>query len=148
LLLGLLREELCFAAKLLKERGIVLEQVRSDLALNPHETPFRDPVRVTAGSFHGVVQPSYLVSIKPGHPLVGREAELERLLESPRAPPYQQSGVSWGTRRGPAGNCPRPRAAHRAMTRFLFSLPTQRSWNSICRRPRAVKNSRIFAKHC
>jgi len=86
--LGLLREELCFAAKLLKERGIVLEQVRSDLALNPHETPFRDPVRVTAGSFHGVVQPSYLVSIKPGHPLVGREAELERLLESPRAPPY------------------------------------------------------------
>jgi ATP-dependent Clp protease ATP-binding subunit ClpC len=81
LLLGLLREERCFAAKLLKERGVGLEEVRSDLALNPHEAPFRDPVRVGSSSSRGVVQSSYLATIKPAHPLVGREAELERVLQ-------------------------------------------------------------------
>jgi len=37
LLLGLLREEKCFAAQLLRERGLNLDQIRDELARAPHE---------------------------------------------------------------------------------------------------------------
>ena len=37
LLLGLLREEKCFAAEILKERGVKLEAVREELSKAPHE---------------------------------------------------------------------------------------------------------------
>jgi acetyltransferase-like isoleucine patch superfamily enzyme len=39
LLLGLLREEKCFAAAILQERGVKLNQVRSELASMPPESP-------------------------------------------------------------------------------------------------------------
>ena len=37
LLLGLLRQEKCFAAQILTERGVQLSQVREELARQPHE---------------------------------------------------------------------------------------------------------------
>ncbi len=37
LLLGLLREEKCFAAQILMERGLRLPLVREELARQPHE---------------------------------------------------------------------------------------------------------------
>jgi ATP-dependent Clp protease ATP-binding subunit ClpC len=42
LLLGLLREEKCLAAKLLQERGLALDEVRLNLAQTPHATPWRN----------------------------------------------------------------------------------------------------------
>lgn len=81
LLLGLLREDKCFAARLLQERGLVLEDLRSDLALNPNETPVVDPLRVRSGSSRAVAEHNYLIPIKTDHPLVGRELELERVLQ-------------------------------------------------------------------
>src|ERR1700745_709999 len=39
LLLGLLREEKCFGAQILTERGIQLSRVREGLARQPHEAP-------------------------------------------------------------------------------------------------------------
>jgi bifunctional UDP-N-acetylglucosamine pyrophosphorylase/glucosamine-1-phosphate N-acetyltransferase len=41
LLLGLLREEKCFAAQILDERGLRLDQIRDELAREPHKTEFR-----------------------------------------------------------------------------------------------------------
>ena len=41
LLLGLLREEKCFAAQMLQERGVKLEQVREELARAPQESPVK-----------------------------------------------------------------------------------------------------------
>ena len=38
LLLGLLREEKCFAAEILRERGVTLSTVREELARVPHQT--------------------------------------------------------------------------------------------------------------
>ena len=38
LLLGLLREEKCFAAQILEERGVKLAQVRDELAREPHQS--------------------------------------------------------------------------------------------------------------
>ena len=38
LFLGLLREEKCFAAELLRERGVTLSTVREELARAPHQT--------------------------------------------------------------------------------------------------------------
>jgi bifunctional UDP-N-acetylglucosamine pyrophosphorylase/glucosamine-1-phosphate N-acetyltransferase len=44
LLLGLLREDQCFAARILEERGVTLAQVRDELARKPH--PSEPPVTV------------------------------------------------------------------------------------------------------
>jgi len=41
LLLGLLREEKCFAAQILDERGLRLDQIRDELAREPHKSEFR-----------------------------------------------------------------------------------------------------------
>jgi len=77
LLLGLLREEKCFAAQILMERDLRLNQVREELAQQPHE------------SAHGQKRPPVLDELSPyisdlveqTHPLVGRENELDRLIE-------------------------------------------------------------------
>src|SRR5436305_2431243 len=77
LLLGLLREEKCFAAQILMERDLRLNQVREELAQQPHE------------SAHGQKRPPVLDELSPyisdqveqTHPLVGRENELGRLIE-------------------------------------------------------------------
>src|SRR5512133_1262227 len=43
LLMGLLREEKCFAAQLLVERGVDLEKMRSELSRVPHLFPGAEP---------------------------------------------------------------------------------------------------------
>ena len=77
LLLGLLREEKCFAAQILTERAIRLSDVREELARQPHEAT------------QGQKRPPVLDELIPyisdlveqTQPLVGRENELDRLLE-------------------------------------------------------------------
>jgi len=77
LLLGLLREEKCFAAQILKERGVQLSQVREELVRQPHEAAL------------GQKRPSVLDELSPyisdlvdqTQPLIGREKELDRLME-------------------------------------------------------------------
>jgi ATP-dependent Clp protease ATP-binding subunit ClpC len=77
LLLGLLREEKCFAAQILTERGVELSRVREELARQPHEAAL------------GPRRPSVLDELRPcisdlldqTQPLIGREKELERLME-------------------------------------------------------------------
>lgn len=77
LLLGLLREEKCFAAQILTERGVQLSEVREDLARQPHEAAQgqkRSSVQDELSSYA-----SDLVS--QTQPLIGREKELDRLIE-------------------------------------------------------------------
>ena len=77
LLLGLLREEKCFAAQILVERGVQLSQIREELARQPHEAAL------------GQKRPSVLDELRPctsdlvdqTQPLIGREKELDRLME-------------------------------------------------------------------
>src|SRR5215472_4625499 len=77
LLLGLLREEKCFAAQILAERRVQLSQVREELARQPHEAAL------------GQKRPSVLDELSPyisdlvdqTQPLIGREKELDRLTE-------------------------------------------------------------------
>jgi len=77
LLLGLLREEKCFGAQILTERGVRLSQVREELARQPHEAA------------QGQKRPSVLDELRPcisdlvgqTQPLIGREKELDRLIE-------------------------------------------------------------------
>jgi ATP-dependent Clp protease ATP-binding subunit ClpC len=74
LLLGLLREEQCFAAKVLHERGVRLEQVREELRKLPLEPPQRAK-NPSAQFSRDLVRD--LVQLQP---LIGRENELERLI--------------------------------------------------------------------
>jgi ATP-dependent Clp protease ATP-binding subunit ClpC len=77
LLLGLLREEKCFAAQILVEQGVQLSEVREDLARQPHEAA------------QGQERPSVPHELSPyasdlvsqTQPLIGREKELDRLIE-------------------------------------------------------------------
>jgi ATP-dependent Clp protease ATP-binding subunit ClpC len=77
LLLGLLREEKCFGAQILTERGVQLSRVREELARQPHEAAL------------GQERPSVLGELRPyvsdlvdrTQPLIGREKELDRLME-------------------------------------------------------------------
>jgi ATP-dependent Clp protease ATP-binding subunit ClpC len=77
LLLGLLREQKCFAAQILTERGVQLSKVREELARQPHEaaqTQKRLPVPDAI---------SFYISnlVNQTQPLIGREKELDRLIE-------------------------------------------------------------------
>jgi ATP-dependent Clp protease ATP-binding subunit ClpC len=77
LLLGLLREEKCFAAQILTERGVHLSEVREDVARQPHEAAQgqkRHSVQDELSSYA-----SDLVS--QTQPLIGREKELDHLIE-------------------------------------------------------------------
>lgn len=77
LLLGLLREEKCFAAQILTERGVQLNRVREELARQRHDVAL------------GQKRPSVLNELLPyisdlvgqTQPLIGREKELARLIE-------------------------------------------------------------------
>src|SRR5213594_4647838 len=77
LLLGLLREEKCFGAQILTERGIQLSRVREELARQPHEAAL------------GQKRPSVLDELRSyisdlvdqTQPMIGREKELDRLME-------------------------------------------------------------------
>ena len=77
LLLGLLHEEGCYPAQILMERGLRLSQVREELGRQPHE------------AMQLLKKPSVLDELSPylsdpvdqTQPLVGREEELDRLIE-------------------------------------------------------------------
>src|SRR6516162_1294001 len=77
LLLGLLREEKCRAAQILVERGLRLSQVREELGRQPHDVAL------------GQKRPSVFDELRPyvsdlmdqTQPLIGREKELDRLME-------------------------------------------------------------------
>jgi ATP-dependent Clp protease ATP-binding subunit ClpC len=77
LFLGLLREEKCFAAQILMERSVRLSQVREELARKPHEG-----TQVQRRSSVLDELNPYLSDLEEQtQPLVGRENELDRLIE-------------------------------------------------------------------
>ena len=77
LLLGLLREEKCFAAQILMERGLRLNQVREELGRQPHEA-----MQVLQGpSMLDELSPYLSNPVDNTQPLVGRENELDRRTE-------------------------------------------------------------------
>ncbi len=81
LLLGLLREEGCFAADLLKERGVKLESVREDLARQTHEPEARRPLETPPQlSEIGRDLTQAAIEGKLG-PIVGRDLEIEGVIE-------------------------------------------------------------------
>lgn len=77
LLLGLLREEKCFAAQILIERGLNASKIREELARQPHELPQRQK----GPSVIGELSPYVNDLLGQTQPLVGREKELDRLIE-------------------------------------------------------------------
>jgi ATP-dependent Clp protease ATP-binding subunit ClpC len=77
LLLGLLREEKCFAAQILTERGVHLNQLREELARQPHEAAL-GPRRPSA---FDELRPYISDLVDQTQPLIGREKELDRLIE-------------------------------------------------------------------
>ncbi len=81
LLLGLLREEGCFAADLLKERGVKLEKVREELASVSHEPePRRLPETPPQLSEIGRDLTQAAIEGQLG-PVVGRDLEIEGVIE-------------------------------------------------------------------
>jgi ATP-dependent Clp protease ATP-binding subunit ClpC len=90
LLLGLLREEGCFAASLLKERGVQLETLREELKNTPPEPPLRPTPRTVEGSGPSASPASLddfardlTQAAMEGQldPLLGREPELKVVIE-------------------------------------------------------------------
>lgn len=81
LLLGLLREEKCFAAQILMERGLRASKVREELARQPHELPHELAQGQTQHSVLGGLSPYISDLLGQTQPLVGREKELDRLIE-------------------------------------------------------------------
>ena len=79
LLLGLLREEECFAAQILLERGVRLPVVREELGRNPHEPSI--PKQIKRPGTLGELSPYLTDLTEQTQPLVGRENELDRLME-------------------------------------------------------------------
>jgi len=71
LMLGLLREEKCFAAQILVERGVRLSEVREELARQGQERPLA----------HDELSSYISDLVDHTQPLVGREKELDRLIE-------------------------------------------------------------------
>jgi ATP-dependent Clp protease ATP-binding subunit ClpC len=77
LLLGLLREQKCFAAQILTERGVQLSKVREELARQPHEAAqTQKPLPVP-----DAISPYISNLVNQTQPLIGREKELDRLIE-------------------------------------------------------------------
>jgi ATP-dependent Clp protease ATP-binding subunit ClpC len=76
LLLGLLREDRCFAAQILMERGAQLDLVREELARQPHEA-IQGQQRVAVDE----LSPYCNDPTSKTQPLIGREKELDRLIE-------------------------------------------------------------------
>src|SRR5271167_3716115 len=80
LLLGLLREEKCFAAKILHERGLQLATIREELARTSQEKaqPQRQRESSLLSEFsRDLTQAAMDTQLDP---LVGRESELERVI--------------------------------------------------------------------
>lgn len=77
LLLGLLRETKCYAAKLLAARNVKLDVVREQLQQTP--APVARTERYVAESTRTSVN---LVRVEPLHPLIGRQEELDRVIQT------------------------------------------------------------------
>jgi len=78
LLLGLLREEKSVAARALQTCGLTLEKVREELGRTPHEPPTREVLSATPPSTSSRAN---LSPLEPLFPVIGRENELERILQ-------------------------------------------------------------------
>jgi ATP-dependent Clp protease ATP-binding subunit ClpC len=81
LLFGILREEECFAAELLRERGLKLAAVREDLAREQHDAPTRQqsPEAAMLGKFsRDLTQAAMENKLDP---VVGRDEEVEWVIE-------------------------------------------------------------------
>ncbi len=89
LLLGLLREEKCFAAEILQERGLKLAQIRDELARVTQEKPVvpqpqqQQQQRQRESSLLAEFSRDLTQSAMDGalDPLVGRDGELERVIQ-------------------------------------------------------------------
>jgi ATP-dependent Clp protease ATP-binding subunit ClpC len=85
LLLGLLREEKCFAAEILQERGLKLAQIREELARVTQEKPVapQQAQRQRESSLLAEFSRDLTQAAMDGQldPLVGREGELERVIQ-------------------------------------------------------------------
>jgi len=79
-LLGLLREEKCFAAELLTERGVKLPALRDELAQIVQAAEMRSPVESTSPTeaFKDLTQAAIEGQLEP---TVGRELELDSVVE-------------------------------------------------------------------
>src|SRR3569833_4662837 len=81
LLLGLLREEKCFASEILQERGLKLAQIRDELARVPQEkAPAQQPKEssLLAEFSRDLTQAAMDSSLDP---LIGRDGEVERVIQ-------------------------------------------------------------------
>jgi ATP-dependent Clp protease ATP-binding subunit ClpC len=83
--LGLLREEKCFAAEILKERGVKLETVREELSKTPHEPGSSEPGVATSPVqaqvteyFQDLTQKAVEGDLEL---FVGREVEVDAVIE-------------------------------------------------------------------
>ncbi len=86
LLMGLLREEGCFAAQILKERGIELKSIREGLAKTPIEAAGAQGARTRGGETAQSVAALFVdLTQKAGEgalePVVGRDLELDAMIE-------------------------------------------------------------------
>ena len=81
LLLALLREGKCFAAKLLASRNVKLEFVREEVARTPHEqqTAAEAAAQVAEAKAQAA---AHLVAMETLHPLIGRKEELDRMVQT------------------------------------------------------------------
>ncbi len=79
LFLGLLREEKCFAAQLLADRGVRLADAREEIARFPPESSAQG--QGTRPGVLGELNPYLTGLAEQTQPLVGRENELGRLIE-------------------------------------------------------------------
>jgi ATP-dependent Clp protease ATP-binding subunit ClpC len=82
LLLGLLREESCFAAELLNERGLKLEKVREELSHVKHE-PERQRLPEPAPPSLAEISRDLTLAAIEGQlgPVLGRDLEIEGVIE-------------------------------------------------------------------
>jgi ATP-dependent Clp protease ATP-binding subunit ClpC len=78
LLLGLLREEKCFAAEILHERGVRLDAAREEITKMPERPAIRGPESTPAELFTDLVQSAMAGQLEP---IVGRDLELESIIE-------------------------------------------------------------------
>lgn len=80
LLLGLLREEKCFAAELLKERGVKIDALREEFAKEPSESAPRTPSLQAplTDYFQDLTQAATDGNLEP---VVGRDLEINAVIE-------------------------------------------------------------------
>ena len=83
LLLGLLREEKCFAAEILSERGLKLPVIREELARSSQEKVQQQPQRNRESSLLAEFSRDLTQAASENQldPLVGRDAEVDRAIQ-------------------------------------------------------------------